>query len=78
MLVQTALLFYWRPKEAATAGEDEKRQTLVRKLLGRSKKGRFYNSPKELIGAPLHFGRYRRQSSQSNSRSKLLLDKFEL
>jgi hypothetical protein len=43
----------------------------------RSKKGRFYNSPKELSGAALHFGRYRRQSSRSNSRSRLLLDKLK-
>jgi hypothetical protein len=27
-----SLLFFYRTKEAATAGEDEKRQTLVRKL----------------------------------------------
>jgi hypothetical protein len=43
----------------------------------RSKKGRFYNSPKELTGASLHSGRYRRQSSRTNSRSKMLLDKIE-
>ena len=43
----------------------------------RSKKVLFYNSPKELSGAPFHCGRYRRQSSRSNSIPKLLHDKLK-
>ena len=43
----------------------------------RSKKVLFYNSPKELTGAPLHCGRYRRQSSRSNSIPKSIHDKMK-